>query len=76
MPHLTEVNGRELRCLHNVVQQHVHALRVLGCDLPGQFITSMIELKLDTNILFEWQKHSQTETKVPHYQALLNFCDL
>ncbi len=39
-------------------------------------ITSMIELKLDTDTLFEWKKHSQTETDDPHYQALLDFLDL
>ena len=46
-PSLREGSGKELRCLHNVVQQHVRALKTLGCDLPGQFITSMIELKLE-----------------------------
>ncbi len=37
---------------------------------------SMIELKLDTDTFFEWERHSQTETDVPHYQALLDFLDL
>ena len=36
----------------------------------------MVELKLDTDTLFEWQKHTQAEAKVPHYQALLDFIDL
>ena len=75
-PPLKEGHGKELRCLHDVVQQHVRALKTLGCNLPGQFITSMIELKLDPSTLFEWQKHTQTETKVPHYQQLLDFIDL
>ena len=72
---LKEASGKELRRLHDVVQQHVRALKTLGCDLPGQFITSMIELKLDTDTLFEWQKSTQTETDVPHYQQLLDFID-
>ena len=59
-----------------MVQQHVHALKTLGCDLPGKFLTSMIELKLDVNTLFEWQKHSQTEPDVSHYQDRLDFIDL
>ena len=36
----------------------------------------MIELKLDTGTLFEWQKHSQSSTDVPDYQELLDFIDL
>ena len=75
-PPLKEGSGRELRRLHDTVQQHVRALKTLGCDLPGQFITSMIELKLDTDTLFEWQKHTQAEAEVPHFQELLDFIDL
>ena len=75
-PPLKEGSGKELRRLHDVVQQHVRALKTLGCDLPGKFITSMIELKLDVDTLFEWQKHSQAEADVPHYQELLDFIDL
>ena len=75
-PPLKEGNGKELRRLHDTLQQHVRALKTLGCDLPGKFITSMIELKLDVDTLFEWQKHSKTEADVPHYQDLLDFIDL
>ena len=42
----------------------------------GQLITSVLELKLDTATMFEWQKHSQSSTEVPHYQDLLEFIDL
>ena len=73
---LKEGSGKELRGLHDIVQQHVRALKTLGCDLPGKFITSMIELKLDVDTLFEWQKHSQAKVDVPHYQELLDFIDL
>lgn len=75
-PSLKEGNGKELRRLHDAVQQHVRALKTLGCDLPGKFITSLIELKLDVDTLFEWQKHSHAEADVPHYQELLDFIDL
>ena len=30
----------------------------------------------DTNTMFEWQKHSQSSTAVPHYQDLLEFINL
>ena len=36
----------------------------------------MVELKLDSETLFEWQKHSQSSTDVPHYDELLSFIDL
>ena len=42
----------------------------------GPFITSMLELKLDTNTMFVWQKHSQDSTEVPHYLKLLEFINL
>lgn len=58
------------------IQQHVRALKTLECELPGKFITSMIELKLDVDTLFEWQKHSQASADVLDYQDLLDFIDL
>ena len=73
---LREGHGKELRRLHDNIQQHVRALKTLGCDLPGKFITSMIELKLYVDTLFEWQKHSQSSTDVPHFEKLLEFIDL
>ena len=42
----------------------------------GPFITSVLELKLDTTIMFEWQKFSQESPKVPHYLDLLEFLNL
>ena len=40
---------------------------------------SMIELKLDADTMFEWQKHSQGSTEVPevpHFSILLEFLNL
>ena len=48
----------------------------MGCEPSGPFITSVIELKLDTTTMFEWQKHSQATASVPHYQDLLDFMSL
>lgn len=75
-PPLKDGSGKELRKLHDNLQQHLRALGTLGCDLPGTFIMSMIELKLDTNKLFEWQKHSQDDSEVPPYEQLLTFIDM
>ena len=75
-PSSKEGNGKELRRLHDDIQQHVRALKMLGCEPPGTFITSLIELKLDADTLFKWQKHSQSSTDIPHYEQLLDFLDL
>ncbi len=45
----------------------------MGQEPSGPFITSMLELKLDQNTMFEWQKHSQESTEIPHYKDLLEF---
>ena len=56
--------------------QHLRALKAMGNEPSGAFITSTLELKLDTNTMFEWQRHSQSSTEVPHYKELLQFVDL
>ena len=73
---LKEGTGKELRHLHDIVTHHLCALKSMDYDQSGPFITSMLELKLDATTQFEWQKHKQSEAKVPHYQDLLNFIDL
>ena len=40
------------------------------------FITSILELKLDVNTMLEWQRHSQDDTDVPHYNKLLEFINV
>ena len=69
-------NGKELRRLHDVVQQHLRALKAMEYEPSGHFITSALELKLDVDTMFEWQKHSQSSTKVPHYRDNLSFINL
>ena len=75
-PALKDGTGKELRRLHDTVQQHLRALKAMSYEPPGAFITSMLELKLDTNTMFEWQRHSQDSTDVPHYSKLLEFLNL
>ena len=50
---------KELRKLHDTVQQHLRALKAMDYEPSGPFITSILELKLDVDTIFEWQKHSQ-----------------
>ena len=75
-PSLKEGTGKELRRLHDTVQQHLRALKAMDHEPPGPFVTSVLELKLDTNTMFEWQKHSQISVDVPHYKELLEFINL
>ena len=76
-PPLKDGSGRELRRLHDVLQQHVRALKTMKSEPDPFFVTSVIELKLDESTLFEWQKHSQEKVEeVPHYQELLDFINL
>ena len=75
-PSLKDGSGRELCRLHDVVLQHLRALKAMEYEPSGPFITSALELKLDTNTMFEWQKHSQDSTEVPHFQKLLEFINL
>ena len=75
-PNLKDGSGKEIRRLHDSVQQHLRALKAMGEEPSGAFITSILELKLDQATMFEWQRASQDSTSVPHYQKLLEFLDL
>ena len=75
-PRLKDGSGRELRRFHDVIQQHVRALKAMGCEPPGPFLTSLLELKLDVDTSFEWQKHSQNCRNTPECQKLLDFINL
>ena len=75
-PRLKEGSRKELCNVHDTVQQHLRALKAMDYEPSGPFITSILELKLDTTTMFEWQKHSQLSTQVPDYQHLLKFVDL
>ncbi len=75
-PTLKDGSGKELRILHDVVLQHLRALKAMGHEPSNSFVTSLLELKLDANTMFEWQWHSQKHTDVPDYQELLEFLDL
>ena len=76
IPVLKTGNGRELRHLHDVVQQHLRALKSMGYEPSAPFITSVLELKLNVGTMFEWQKHSNSSTGVPHFNELLEFINL
>ena len=73
---LKEGSRKELRHLHDIAQQHLRGLKAMHHEPTGTFITSLLELKLDQNTIFEWRKFSQKSTDVPHYNELLEFINL
>ena len=68
--------GKDIRAFHDLVIQHLRALKSLGHEPSQAFITSLLEMKLDATTMFEWQRHSQDHTDVPDYQDLLDFLNL
>ena len=42
----------------------------------GAFITALLEMKLDQSTMFEWQRHTQGKSDVPHLTEYLDFIDL
>jgi hypothetical protein len=76
IPSLKDGSGKELRRLHDTAQQHIRALKELGNEPDGPFITSFLQLKLDPTTLFEWQKHDQDSDKVSGYNKFLEFINL
>ena len=71
---LRDGTGKEIRALHDLVVQHLRALKSLGHEPSQAFITSLLEVKLDSTI--ERQRHSQAHADVPDYQELLDFLNL
>ena len=76
IPNMKDGSRKELRRLHDTALQHLRALRAMGHDPAGSFITSMLEMKLDVNTMFEWQKESQSAEDIPPYVDLLDFINL
>ena len=69
-------HGKELRRLHDVLSQHLRALDAMEYSSWSHLMTSIIELKLDQETLFEWERHTQGKKKVPDPRDLLDFLDL
>ena len=63
---LKEGCGNELQPLHDAVNQHLRALKAMGYEPSGPFVTSVIESKLDQTTMFEWQRHLQEPNQALH----------
>ena len=75
-PSLKDGGGKELRRLHDTLNQHLRSLKNMHQESYEAFVTSLIELKLDQTTTFEWQKYSQDDLDVPKFERLLEFLDL
>ena len=75
-PFLKDGSGKEICALHDLVVQHLRALKSLGHEPSQAFITSLLEMKFDSTTKFEWRRHSQEYSDVPDYQVLLDFLNL
>ena len=73
---LERQHGQRASPSHDVLQQHLRALKAMDKEPSAPFITSLIEMKLDADTRFEWQKSSQESTDVPPYTELLEFLNL
>ena len=68
--------GNELRKLHDTMLQNLRALSTLGQPPDPQFMTSLIQLKLDSTTSFAWREASKdTMKEVPDCEAILKFLD-
>ena len=72
----TSTQTRQWKRVASLIQQHLQALKCMGYEPSGPFVTSVLELKLDTATMFEWQKHTSSTTSVPHFTELLEFVNL
>ena len=73
-PSLKDGSGKELRRLHDVIQQRLRALKAMGAEPDESFITSVIELKLNIDTMFEHGSNTaRTRQKCPHTLRFLSF---
>ena len=75
-PPLKDGSAKELRHLHDTLNQHLRALKAMEHDCFEMFITAATELKFNQSAMREWQKFSRDCESVPPYSALLKFLDL
>ena len=69
-------SGPELRRLHDLLVQHVRALKTLEQDTLETYLTAAIELKLDEGTKLKWAEYSSERETTPPYEELLKFLDI
>ena len=74
-PTVKSGNAKELRLLHDTVNQHVHSLRTIKGDTFEAFVSSSSEMKLDLATKFTWQQTVRDRRGVLSIDELLEFID-
>ena len=59
VPEPKEGSSKELRWLNNVCSQHLRALKLMGYDPSGPFVTMLIETRHNRSMILECQRHIQ-----------------
>lgn len=73
---MKEGSGKELRKLHDVMLQNLRALNTMEYHTDPQFMTSLIQLKLELVTSFAWGEAGKESVKeIPDYEAILKFLD-
>ena len=64
-PSLKEGNGKEIRCLHDVLLQNYRAIKAMDPVNFGEtLLTAFIELKLDPTTTRDWQRSTREHMEV------------
>ena len=74
-PSLKDGSGKELRHLHDVINQHMQAITAMPDNSPEVFVTSIIETKLDQTLIFAWQDYNHKSRQICSYEKLLEYLD-
>ena len=69
-------SGQELRRLHDLLVQHIRALKALEQHTLEMYLTAAIEMKLDEGTRLKWTEYSSDSETTPPYEELLKFLDL
>ena len=75
VPGTKEGNDKELCRLHKFCSQHLWVLKTMGYDSSGPFVMSLIKMKLNRSMTFEWQRNTQKSSDVPCDMKILEFID-
>ena len=65
-------NGKELRRLYDLWNQHIRAIKAFNTYDPDTFLTAIMELKLGETTKLKWMEHSNDSTKTPCVQICCN----
>ena len=75
-PVIKDGSGKELQCFHDICSQHLQVLKAIKYEPSRAFVTALLEMKLDRSTMFNWQRHTQENSDVPHYADIWEFIDL